>query len=300
VGGTNTVDDLEQLRRALGEGKLNFAGYSYGTAIGLGYAERHPDRIRALVLDGVDQPDWSLTDLLGNQADSFERAVTSTFARCDRTASCPVHDAGATYDRVAAALEHAPIPDGSGGVIGPAELAIAATTSVYYPDAAQTFLDGLAAAARGDGSGLLPLVEIYRRESRSYAAYAGVTCVDSPHPVGSEDYRAFAKRLRTQAPRFGATVANEMLPCAFWPAAVTHTPHVVTAPGTPTVVLVGTTGDPATPYASAVSVAGQLSNAVLVTLDGEGHTSGDNRCVAALVRTYLVDLVPPTKDARCG
>ena len=295
-----TVRDLEQLRRALGEDTLTYEGYSYGTAIGLGYAERYPGRVRALVLDGMDQPDWDLTDLLAAQAQAFEKAVAVMFDGCDRDPVCPVHDAGATYDRVARALETEPIADGSGGRFGPGELAVAATMSTYAPATAPQFLAGLARADRGDGSGLMRFVEVYRQETQNYGAYAGVSCVDGPHPVGAADYRAFARRLTAEFPRFGATLANEMLPCAFWAAPVSRTPHVVTAPGTPTILVVGTTGDPATPYASAVSVATSLTDAVLLTLEGQGHTSGDqSACVTSAVRRYLVDLVAPAADTRC-
>ena len=299
---SNTVRDLEQLRRALGDDKLNFLGYSYGTAIGLAYAERYPDELRALVLDGVDQPDWDLTDLLTAQANGFERAVNVMLHRCDGAgdATCPLNSASATYDRVAAALETAPIPDGSGGAFGPAELATAATTAAYAPDRTATFLQGLAAADRGDGSGLMPLVQSYRDQAQSYAAYAGVSCVDGPHPVGAEAYRAFAERLTAQFPRFGASVANEMLPCAFWPSPVTRSPHVVTAPGTPPILVVGTTGDPATPYSSAVSVARELAHGVLVTVDGAGHTSGgQSTCLTDTVGRYFTDLVVPTANSLC-
>jgi len=298
----STVRDLEQLRRALGDDQLNFLGYSYGTAIGLAYAERYPDHLRALVLDGVDQPDWDLTDLLAAQANGFEHAVTVMLRRCDGVvdAACPLQSASATYDRVAAALETAPIPDGSGGAFGPAELATAATTAAYAPDRADTFLHGLAAADRGDGSGLMPLVELYRGQSQSYAAYAGVSCVDSPHPEGAGAYRAFADRLTAQYPRFGASVANEMLPCAFWPSPVTRSPHVVSAPGTPPILVVGTTGDPATPYSSAVSVARELAQGVLVTVDGAGHTSGgQSTCLTDTVGRYFTDLVVPTANSLC-
>jgi hypothetical protein len=173
--------------------------------------------------------------------------------------------------------------------------------SAYDPGSADEMLRGLARADQGDGSGLQPLVEDYDTTLDSYAAYVGVVCVDSPHPVGAAAYEAFAQRLRAISPRFGAAVANEILPCAFGPTAVEGTPHRVVASGTPTVLVIGNTGDPVTPYAASVSVAGSLADAVLLTLDGgEGHTSGGrSQCIDDAVRTYLEKLVAPAAGTRC-
>ena len=295
--------DLEQLRRALGEGRLTFVGYSYGTFIGLGYAERYPTELRALVLDGVVAPDQDLEQAWTDQTRGFETTISRTFARCDADPACPVHGAGALYDRVAAKLERHRIPDGQGGTIGPSELAAAVLLSAYDPSSADEMLRGLARADAGDGSGLQPLVQDYDDSTfDSYAGYVGVVCVDSPHPVGAAAYRAFAQRLAAISPRFGAAVANEILPCAYWPTAVEGTPHRVVAPQSPTILVVGNTGDPVTPYSASQSVAASLAHAVLLTLDGgEGHTSGGrSACIDDAVRAYLEDLVTPAAGTRCA
>ena len=301
VDTVTTARDLEQLRRALREDQLSFAGYSYGTAIGLAYLERFPARVRALVLDGVVQPDWDLETMLGAQASGFDQAVNVTFDRCDSSSTCPVRDSRATFDRVSAALERQPLPLGEAHDFGATDLAVAALSSAYDPARATVFLHGLANADAGNPSVLDGLVEQYRTTVKSYATYAAVVCADLPHPSGADAYQGLVARLAERSPRFGAVIANEMLPCAFWSAAATGRPHPATATGGPPVLVVGTTGDPATPYSSAETVAAALPSSVLLSDDGQGHTSGGrSSCVDAAVRQYLVDLSLPARGARCS
>jgi pimeloyl-ACP methyl ester carboxylesterase len=292
-----TARDLEQLRRALGGAKLTYAGFSYGTAIGLAYAARYPTRVRAMVLDGVVDPTADLPRLLTAQAIAAEQVLQRTFARCRADRTCPLRDPATTYDDLAASL--AAHPEAAGvTTIGPSDLATAAIQSTYDPALQDDFLDALAQAAGGDGKALARFADSYRGEVTSYVSYAGVVCVDLPHPVGAEAFRQFAVALAQRAPRVGAATANELLPCAFWPAPVARTPETVRAPGSPTILVVGNTGDAATPYPSAIAVARHLAHAVLLTYQGEGHTAvGRSACIDAAERRYLVDLhVPPPRS----
>ncbi|MGZ4681581.1 MAG: alpha/beta hydrolase [Acidimicrobiales bacterium] len=294
---TNTARDLEQLRLATGGEPLTYVGYSYGTAIGLSYADRYPTHIRAMVLDGVVQPDQDLSQMLLGQTVAFDQQLQRTLDDCDHDRSCPVHGASTTYDRVVARVEHAPLPTTDGRALGPSDLATAAIESTYDPSLTDPFLGALADA--GDGSAMMALADQYR-DSAGYSGYVGVVCVDSPHPVGAASWRQFADRLAAASPRFGAAIANEVLPCAFWPAPVTQQPHTVTAEGSPPIVVIGNTGDPATPYGQAEDVARHLQHGVLVTVDARGHTSGGNSpCASSIVQRYLVDLATPPADSLC-
>jgi pimeloyl-ACP methyl ester carboxylesterase len=299
VGTPTTARDLEQLRRALGEPKLTYAGFSYGTAIGLAYAQRYPTLVRAMVLDGVVEPNWDLQQLLGTQAVALEQSLQGMFDRCNASSSCPVRDAGDVYDRVAARLVRAREPAGSSS-IGPSELATAAVESTYDPSYAAPFMSALAAADAGDGRPMLALAQSYYGAVSDYASYVSVVCVDLPHPVGAAAYQAFADDLATRAPRVGAAVANEVLPCAFWPAPVERVPAAVHAPDAPAILVVGNTGDAATPLSAAVTVAHQLDHSSLLTFEGLGHTSVDrSSCVDQAEIRYLEDLTAPPKGALC-
>jgi len=296
---TNTARDLEQLRLAMGGEPLTYVGYSYGTAIGLTYAERYPTHIRAMVLDGVVQPDQDLSQMLMGQTVAFDQQLQRTLDDCDHDRSCPVHDASATYDRVVARVEASPLPTTDHRLLGPSDLATAAIESTYDPSLTDPFLGALADADAGDGSAMMALADEYR-DSAGYSGYVGVVCVDSPHPVGAASWKQFADQLAARSPRFGAAIANEVLPCAFWPAPVAHQPHAVTAAGSPPIVVIGNTGDPATPYGQAEDVARHLEHGVLVTVDARGHTSGGNSaCASSIVRRYLVDLTTPPPDSLC-
>ena len=133
-----------------------------------------------------------------------------------------------------------------------------------------------------------------------FTAYAGVECTDSTHPNGSEEYRAFAALLEQISPRFGGSVANELLPCAYWPVAAQDHSGPIRAEGSPPILVIGNRGDPATPYENSVKVAGDLADGHLVSYAGEGHTSyGRAECVTQTVDRYLVDLKVPASDPNC-
>ena len=295
----HTARDLEQLRLALGGEPLTYVGYSYGTAIGLSYANRYPTHIRAMVLDGVVEPDQDLSQMLLGQTVAFDQQMQRTLDDCDHDRACPVHGASATYDRVMARVEQSPLPTSDGRALGPSDLATAAIESTYDPSLTDPFLGALADADAGDGSAMMALADEYR-DSAGYSGYVGVLCVDSPHPVGAGSWKQFSDQLAARSPRFGAAIANEVLPCAFWPEPVTQQPHSVSADGSPPIVVIGNTGDPATPYGQAEDVARHLQHGVLVTVDARGHTSGGNSpCASSLVRRYLVDLTVPPADSLC-
>jgi pimeloyl-ACP methyl ester carboxylesterase len=301
VDTATTARDLEQLRRALGDPQLTFAGFSYGTAIGLAYAQRYPTRLRALLLDGVVEPDWDLEQFLSVQTSALDQALEHIFAACDADAHCPMRDGGAIYDQVAAKLRAHPLLV-NGTTVGPSELATAAIETTYDPGAtAQTFLRAVADADAGQGDALALLAARYRQAVPNFAGYVAVLCADLPHPVGAAAYQTLAASLEARSPRLGGAVANELLPCAFWSAPVARIPTIVRAPGSPPVLVVGNLGDAATPMSSATWVSRHLANAVLLTYDGQGHTSvGRSSCVDSIERRYLTDVATPPTGALCS
>ncbi|MBL8775406.1 MAG: alpha/beta fold hydrolase [Acidimicrobiales bacterium] len=300
VGTRDVVQDMDAIREALGEEQISYAGYSYGTALGLGYLEEFPDRVRAMVLDGVVDPTQDLTGFLLAQGQAIEEQVNALLDGCADDPSCPLDDAGAAFDRVAAQLDEEPLPGGDGEV-GPSELQTGAVYATYGFEGndAELLWQALADAEDGDGDAIAALAQQYYDLS-SYTPYAAVECVDSEVPQGSEEFQAFADELIAVAPRTGASVANELLPCAFWPAPPSGDPHVVTAPGSPAVLVIGTTGDAATPYQQSVDVAENLEDGHLLTLDATGHVaSGRSTCIDDASATYLIDLVLPPEDTVC-
>lgn len=292
--------DLEAIRRALGDEPLNYVGFSYGTQIGQTYAERFPTRIRTMVLDGVVDLSLSYTEFLIGQALAFEAAFDANAEACARAgvSDCGVRDLAASFDRVKARAEQRPLPAGN-QELGPSEVVVAATYVQYLEDGWTELGPALAEAEDGDGTELQRLANRYYDLS-GYSAYAAVVCTDNPPPAGPEAYRAFADEARRVAPRFGGAVANELLPCATWPAGPTTAPAPAVAEGAPPILVVGNTGDPATPYAGAVAVADQLASGILLTVETDGHTAyGSNRCATEVVDRYLIDLDVPEDGTVC-
>jgi len=299
LGTDDVVRDMDSIRQAVGDDELTYAGYSYGTLLGLRYLALFPTHARAIYLDGVVDPTQDFVGFLTGQAKAFETRLQAIFDDCPAGASgCPDVGAEAAYDEIAARIETDPLPARRHAVLDPTALATAAIYATYVPSFATTFYKALRDGVAGDGGRLRDMADAYYSEG-SFAVYAGVECIDSPHPVGAEAFRKFADDLRAVSHRFGAAIANELLPCAYWPAPVHSVLGTVRAPDGPPTLVVGTTRDSATPYEQAVRVARDLEHGRLVTVDGDGHTSGSNRCVRDIVDAYLVDLELPDDGKIC-
>ena len=232
IGSVNVVRDMDAIRAALGEEQISYLGFSYGTLLGALYADMFPAGARAIVLDGVFDPAFDLTTWLTEQAAGFERAIADVFAACPDDPACPDIGAAAAYDQILATIENEPLPAGGANLLGPGDLATAALYVTYVPDSWPNLYAGLSEALAGDGEPLFQLAEDYRAFG-VFTQYAAVSCVDMPHPTGADAYRAFAAQLEGTAPRFGAAVANELLPCAFWPVDEVGTPGPVDRAGRP-------------------------------------------------------------------
>ncbi len=300
IGTRDVVRDLEALRLALDDGPIDYVGFSYGTQIGQMYADAFPAGIRTMVLDGVVDPSKGFTEFLMGQIDGFDAAFDAAAARCSaRSRACGVEDLTAAYDRVRDRVERAPLRTDAHTPIGHAELATAAIYTGYLTDGWRQLGPALASALDGDGTALLALSNAYHDLS-GYGTYAGVVCTDTPPPPDAASWKTFADQARARSPRFGGSVANELLPCATWPVRSDVVPAAVTAPDAPPILVVGNTGDPATPLSGARAVASTLRSAVLVTVDIEGHTAyGRNRCATDLVDEYLISGRTPDAARSC-
>jgi hypothetical protein len=190
--------------------------------------------------------------------------------------------------------------------VGPTQAWGAVTQSLYTRAAWPVLAAALAQARAGDASLLLLLGDPLRGRnpdgtySNLSDAYDAITCLDWPAPTDPAAYSAMARRFSAVAPRVGRLLAFNDLECAYWPTPPARVPAAVKAPKAPPIVLVGSTGDPATPYAWAQQVARQLPTAVLVTRVGEGHTGYVvSRCVRDAINAYLLDRTAPKAGLRC-
>lgn len=297
VGTTSVARDLEAIRRAYG-GPMAYYGFSYGTAIGLHHLQLFPGTMTHVVLDGVVDPTDSLVDLLRGQAAAFEESLQKMFDACEDSEYCPDGGAEAAYDELAQELETEPLPVDDDRV-GPSDLSTAAFLTAYDRESWDYLYAGLASAQEGDGTVLLALADTYR-DSGAYDLYQAVSCLDSVNPRGGEAWAAFAAELEAISPRLGAAIANEMLPCAYWPVEPRPVNGPISAPGSGPVLVIGTTGDPATPFEQAEAVAAGLADGHLLVWEGEGHTAySASDCIQERVTAYLVDGALPADGERC-
>jgi hypothetical protein len=178
---------------------------------------------------------------------------------------------------------------------------------MYSPSLWPSLTAALRSAFAGNGGPLLALSdEEAERTSSGYSnlvdSNAAINCIDRPGPSGGfAGYAAAAAAGAADGPTFGVAIGWALPPCAFWPVPPVSSPAPVTSkPGLPTLLVVGTTRDPATPYSQAVSVAKQLSGRLL-TYDGDGHTAylRGSSCVDRAVDSYLVSLTLPTSGLVC-
>jgi pimeloyl-ACP methyl ester carboxylesterase len=310
VGTRDTARDLDVLRGVLGDHKLNFLGKSYGTYLGAIYAELFPQRVGRLVLDGVVDPAADAAGLARSQALGFERALASFVDDCLHRSNCPLSgdraSALAQVSGILAAADRTPLLASRPVTQSLALLGMA--YSMYDPALWVVLRQALAQAVNGQGSMLLLMADFYlERNSKGHytsnsndALYA-VTCLDRPETSDLAALRARAKALSAVAPRFGAYIAWGFLPCAFWPTPPEGEAAPIRAPGAAAILVVGTTRDPATPYAFAKNLAAELDSARLLTYDGDGHTAYEegSSCIDHAVDAYLVQGKLPAEGTRC-
>jgi pimeloyl-ACP methyl ester carboxylesterase len=301
VGTRDVARDIDSVRAAMGDPLLSFYGGSYGTAIGQVYAELFPTRIRGMVLDAVVELGPSGLELATTQALGFETALERFDATCPGSV-CDLDDPTGAVEQV---LELAERPGGipasdADRPAGPGETVLGISAALYSEQLWPVLGQALATAIDGDGSGLVELADFYLGIG-DFDIYFAVNCLDFAWPSGDPDaFLAAAEDAGEQAPHFGEGLVTDYLRCVDWPVAPEPlTP--VTAPGTPPILVISTTGDPATPYEAGVAVAERLENGVLVTNEGEGHgaVGAEIGCIDAILAAYLVDGTAPDDGTVC-
>ncbi len=307
VGTVATARDLDLLRAALGDDALTYLGFSYGTRLGAVYAELFPEQVRALVLDGADrihpQPDDTLQQYV-----AFESAFDAFAAACGERDGCPL-DPGEGAEIVAeidAELQSRALTTdssmvGSDRLLTRDELYVAVLASLYTESEWTTLAAGLELARdAGDGSVLQLLSDNYlqRRDDGSFSdiveSFTAITCADESYRPTEADVRAAALSAVPQLDVFAPVAPDIGIGCYAWPEAIDPLPTELDAAGAPPIVVVGTTGDPATPYQWSIDMAEELDSAVLVTYEGVVHTAFfSSSCVRDAAVDYFVDLEVP-------
>jgi pimeloyl-ACP methyl ester carboxylesterase len=308
LGTANVARDIDRLREALGEDTITYFGYSYGTEIGQVYAALFPDRVRAMVLDGAVDLALSGDQIDFEQALAFETAYDHFLKDCMARACLDVPgDYDTAIQRLLLRARDNPIP--SPRADRPAsenELLLAIVGSMY--GGGWTALGrALQQAFDGDATAMLRIADFYLGRDgdgeydNSTEMNNAVNCLDHLFSSDLETVKALAAEFAAQAPHFGSALAQGGITCGFWHA-IPAPLSVSRAAGTPPIVVIGGTSDPATPYRWAVAVSQELESGVLLTRRGDGHGSyrtGDS-CIDSAVNTYLLTLEPPAQGTECG
>ena len=307
---TDAARDLDLMRQVLGDDKLHYFGISYGTELGGVYAHLFPKRVGRAVFDAVVDPTQDPEQGSLGQARGFQLALDNFAEDCvSQAEECPIGDSAQDVkDRIAKLLDDLDRTPIQG--IFPRQLTQTAATSgiaqaLYSKDFWEYLTEGLEQAYDGDGRILLSLADSMngRSDNGEYSnitpANVAINCADDKPRYDSAYVERKLPDFRAASDLFGDYLAWSMLSCTDWavPGAADHPD--VSAPGSAPILVVGNTGDPATPYEGARAMVNALGKGVGVELTyrGQGHGAYDskNKCVQGAVDGYLLDgKVPPT------
>lgn len=308
VSTNNTARDMDTIRRALGEEKISYLGFSYGSELGATWATMFPSTVRAAVLDGATDPTADAIQGALLQAKGFERELTTFLAQCSADAKCPFWNKGnaeAAYDALAKLVDDTPVKVRAGRA--PVNLAVfdtAVSQAMYSSSMWPQLEEALAALQKGDGQGILDLYdEYYQRKSdgtygNELEAFGAIGCLDDPGPATVEESDKWIPEFKKAAPRLGDSFGAGYM-CIFWPAKPDHR-IAITGKGAGPIVVVGTTGDSATPLEGTRKMAETLEDGRLVVLTANRHTGyGENACVTGAVDQYLLTAKVTFKEKAC-
>jgi pimeloyl-ACP methyl ester carboxylesterase len=312
IGTREVVRDMDVMRSALGDEKLTYLGYSYGTRIGAGYAEVFPKNVRAMILDGAVDPAQDPISQLVDQGRGFQKAFDAFAVWCAGRAECALgQDKGQAVSKFQALVRpliDQPIAVADGRKLSYTDATTGVVQALYLSDLWPTLNRGMQELTQGHGDTLMRLADIYngRSQDGSYSTemdvFQAVLCVDNPPIKDPNVARDVDAQYRKVAPFLdtGKPPSSALDNCGFWPVPPTSGPHHPQTPGLPTAVVISTTQDPATPYQAGVNLAKDI-NARLLTFEGTQHTAflQGNNCVDQAGIGYLVSLQLPAEGTRC-
>ncbi|MFI7705947.1 alpha/beta hydrolase [Nonomuraea sp. NPDC049480] len=308
VGTVNAAKDLDLLRTALGDEKLNYFGLSYGTHLGAVYATHFPKNVGRFVLDSAFDPTVTFEERAVTQATGFDQAFEA-FAKDCVAQSCELGANPAavesTVEKLLAGLKDKPLKVGDRELTyGLAQLAV---ITPLYAKASWPMLEQAAAAAlKGNGTTLLTLADAYtgRKADGTYStamtSLQAINCADNAErPTAAQ-----TAQINAKIGKIFPILASESSAgvCAHWPVKGDDAAKRIDATGSAPIVVIGGKGDPATPYQWATTLTRQLKTGVLVTYEGEGHGAylTGNGCVLKAVDAYLLEGTVPAAGTTCA
>lgn len=304
----STARDMDSIRQALGEDKITYFGFSYGSELGATWATMFPATVRAAVLDGASEPNISSVESGLRQAAGFEQQLTRFLKQCSANSTCPFNNGGDSFkafDRLIVDLDTTPLVVTPDRVAVSQSVAYTAVSQAMYSSAMWPDLEqALADAQNDDGAGLLKLYDSYYQRkadgtfSNELEAFLAISCLDDPGPRSIEDVDSYNDAFLKAAPRIGPSFINSYQ-CTLWPVEQAET-ITITGKGAGPIMVIGTTGDAATPLESSRKMATTLEQGVFIKVTAERHTGyGVNYCVVNAADDYLINLKLPTTGLSC-
>ena len=317
VDAASTARDMDLLRALVGDAKLNYLGFSYGTVFGTEYAELFPDNVGRLVLDGAVDPALPQTTVFPTQMAGFDGAYRSFLEYCVAQDGCPfdgpAETAAAQSSALFAGVDARALQATDGRQLTSPTLGTALAYPLYDEGSWDSLIAMLVSLEQGDPDRAFEFADGYNGrlpdgsyDGNSTELYTAALCLDGAYSSDLAGTRAGLEAIDAAAPITGTYLAYSDwvlidTACQAWP----HGPVLVAEPasavGAAPILVVGTTNDPATPYSWAQALAGQLESGVLVTRQGEGHTAyaRGNACIDETVDAFLVDGTVPESDPLC-
>jgi pimeloyl-ACP methyl ester carboxylesterase len=312
IGTRDVARDMDILRALLGDAKLTYVGFSAGTRLGTEYAERFPGNVRAMILDGAIDPTLDQTTQVVNQGKGFQNAFNEFAKWCAGQPGCVLgtdpKTATAKYQKLVRPLLDKPLKLADGRVFTYDDASTGTSEAMYTESYRGALMKGLKELSQGTGTTLMQLADAYydRDSSGHYSslidAFSAISCLDNtrqdPAEAAADDAKYFAA-APFMDPGFTPLPTKGL--CDYWPAEPTMKPHTPNVPGLPTVLVISTTGDPATPYQAGVDLAKDLK-AGLLTVQGNRHTAylgAGIACADKAGNSYLIELTVPAAGAKC-
>ncbi|MEU1620067.1 alpha/beta hydrolase [Streptomyces sp. NPDC005722] len=308
VGTPDAARDLDLVRALVGDDRLHYLGFSYGTYLGATYAELFPSRVGRMVLDGAVDPAIDDYRRFLDPAHGYQVAWDAFAADCVARPGCPVgrsvEEAGRVLDALVARLDRSPRREGKDLTVTGDDLlrtVLAALKQPAWDELRRTLGEVVSAAG---GTSTLQRLSAAQEEAVADVGFTAVSCLSAAlGPVFTPaQAEALLPAFRRASPQFGAYYSALLTTCAHWPVGPDRAVRAGAAPRTAPILVVGTLRDPATPYAWARSLTRFLPSARLLTWDGDGHTAylqPGSGCVDVAVDRYLLSGRLPPAGAVC-
>ena len=306
VGTRNTARDLELIRGLMDVPRVNFIGYSYGTELAATYLALFPDRVGRFVLDGAVDPTIGARQSTINQLIGFDNAFENYLVDCVNQ-DCPLGadlaSAEQTVKSIFESVSNQSLPVGQ-RELATSGLVTGIIAALYQQSAWPILSDAFADLLDGDGARMLFLADFYneRENDGSYRgnlidANIAINCADDRLSSNPEEVDKLNEELLGLSEIFGESWQDGHLMCAEWPGEPPSEKLNFTVATDATPLVIGTTGDPATPYSQAESLSQILDGSVLLTFEGEGHTIFGQGvgCIDRQVEDYLIEGSVPQK-----